>query len=82
MMIHSNVHNFETSAVLILIVLLGKFIESYSKMKTIGKLSELASLKVQQANLITDNDPKSLSLNCSSKVIPVELLQLKDLVIV
>ena len=47
MMIHSNVHNFETSAVLILIVLLGKFIEGYSKMKTIGKLSELASLKVQ-----------------------------------
>lgn len=47
MRIHSNVHNFETSAVLILIVLFGKFIESYSKMKTIGKLSELAELKVQ-----------------------------------
>jgi len=44
MMIHSNVHNFETSAVLILIVTLGRYIKSYSKMKTIGKLSELASM--------------------------------------
>ena len=46
MMVHMNVHNFEMSAVLILIVTLGKFIESFSKMKTIGKLSELASMKV------------------------------------
>ena len=32
MMMHEHVHNFETSAILILIVNLGKFIESYSKM--------------------------------------------------
>ena len=56
MSIHNHVHNFETSAVLILIVLLGKFIESYSKMKTVGKLSELASLKVTRANLIDEKD--------------------------
>ena len=56
MSIHNHVHNFETSAILILIVLLGKFIESYSKMKTVGQLSELASLKVSKANLIEDKD--------------------------
>ena len=32
-------HNFEISSVLITIVLLGKFIESYSKKKTVDKLS-------------------------------------------
>ena len=32
MLMHEHVHNFETSAILILIVNLGKFIESYSKM--------------------------------------------------
>ena len=73
-MIHSNVHNFETSAVLILIVLLGKFIEGFSKKKTIGKLSELASLKVSQANLIFETDIKNLNLNCKFKMVPVELL--------
>ena len=39
MKVHSQVHNFETSAVLITIVLLGKYIETFSKMKTIDKLS-------------------------------------------
>ena len=46
MEVHSHVHNWETSAILILIVMLGKYIESYSKLKTIDKLSSLASLKV------------------------------------
>lgn len=36
--IHSHSHNFETSSILILIVTLGKFIEIFSKMKTINKL--------------------------------------------
>lgn len=54
MSIHKSVHNFETSSVLILIVLLGKYIESYSKMKTVGKLSELASLKVSKALLVQE----------------------------
>jgi len=67
MMIHMNVHNFEMSAVLILIVTLGKFIESYSKMKTIGKLSELASMKVQKANLVQEQDFANLNLNCKFK---------------
>lgn len=81
MHIHSHVHNFETSAVLILIVLLGKYIESFSKMKTVDKLSDLASLKVTKANLI-NSDEKELSLGSKFKEIPVELLEKKDLVIV
>ena len=36
--IHSHSHNFETSSILILIVTIGKFIEIFSKMKTINKL--------------------------------------------
>jgi cation transport ATPase len=80
MQVHSHVHNFETSSVLILIVLLGKYIESYSKMKTVDKLSDLASLKVTKANLITN--PKDLNLNSKFKEVAVELLQKKDFVMV
>lgn len=82
MMVHMNVHNFEMSAVLILIVTLGKFIESFSKMKTIGKLSELASMKVQKANLVLEQDFANLNLNCKFKEVQVELLYLDDFVIV
>lgn len=79
MAIHSHVHNFETSSVLILIVLLGKYIESFSKMKTVGKLSELASLKVSKANLV---EGKELGLGCKFREVAVELLEKKDHVIV
>lgn len=65
-------HNFETNSVLILIVLLGKYIESYSKMKTVDKLSDLASLKVTKANLITNT--KELNLSSKFKEVAVELL--------
>lgn len=82
MLIHQHVHNFETSSVLILIVLIGKYIESYSKMKTIGKLSELASLKVHKANLVNEKNLNRLDLTCSFREIQVELLNLKDFVIV
>ena len=33
--VHGIVHNFETASILITIVIFGKFIESYSKMKTV-----------------------------------------------
>lgn len=36
MSIHSHVHNFETASILIMIVILGKLLESYSKMKTVA----------------------------------------------
>ncbi len=82
MEIHSHSHNFETSSILILIVTLGKFIEIFSKMKTINKLQELAELKVTKANLISEKDKNKISLNSASKEIEVELLQLYDYVLV
>lgn len=80
--VHSHAHNFETASVLITIVLVGKLIESYSKMKTVDKLSDLASLKVSQANLVKETKKSKLSLNCEFSVIQVELLEKKDLIIV
>lgn len=82
MQVHSHAHNFETASVLITIVLIGKFIESYSKMKTVDKLSELASLKVSQANLLDESDQNKVDLNSKFKTVKVELLEKNDLVIV
>jgi len=82
MMIHSHVHNWETSSVLIVIIILGKYIESYSKMKTVDKLSNLASLKVSKANLVHEKDQKKLNLGCKFTEIAVELLEKKDFVLV
>ena len=56
MAVHGHVHNFETASILITIVIGGKYMESYSKMKTLSKLSELASLKVTNANLLEEKD--------------------------
>jgi P-type Cu+ transporter len=82
MKIHSHVHNFETSAFIICIILTGKFIETFSKMKTVDKLSELASLKVSKANLLNEKNASKINLNCRFNEIPVELLELKDFVLV
>lgn len=38
-MVHNHVHHWETSSVLIFIILIGKYIEAYSKTKTLDKLS-------------------------------------------
>ena len=82
MAVHGHVHNFETASVLITIVIGGKYMESYSKMKTLSKLSELASLKVTNANLLEEKDQKKVNLGCKHSEIPVELLELKDFVLV
>ena len=82
MMIHNHVHNWETSAVLIFIVIIGKFIESFSKVKTVDKLSHLASLKVTKANLVSEKDPKKVNLSAKFNEIPVELLEIGDLALV
>ena len=50
--IHAHAHNFETSATLITVILLGKYMESYSKKSTADKLSQLASLKATKAVLV------------------------------
>ena len=82
MLIHAHVHNWETSAILIYIVIIGKYIESYSKMKTVDQLSNLASLKVSKANLVKERDSSKLNLDCKYDEIAVELLEIKDFVIV
>jgi len=82
MMVHTHVHNFETSAFIICVVLMGKFIETFSKMKTVDKLSELASLKVTKANLVLQKNPSKINLNCKHKETLVELLEIKDYVLV
>lgn len=50
--IHAQAHNFEISSTLITVILLGKFLESFSKKQTVDKLSQLASLRVTKAFLI------------------------------
>ncbi len=68
-------HNFEISAALITIILLGKLIETLSKKKTVDQLSQLASLKVTRANLVEEKVP---SLDAKVREIPVELVQIND----
>lgn len=61
---------------------MGKFIESVSKMKTVEKLSHLASLKVTKAFLLNEKDASKVNLGCKFEEIPVELLEIGDLVVV
>jgi cation transport ATPase len=64
-------HNFEISAALITIILLGKYIETLSKKKTVEQLSQLASLKVTKAYLVESRKP---TLDAKVREIPVELV--------
>lgn len=82
MLVLRNCHNWETSAILIVIIVLGKYLEAFSKMKTVSKLSDLASLKVTKANLVKEADPSKVTLGSAFTEIPVELLEKKDLVLV
>jgi cation transport ATPase len=52
MQVMEHAHNFEISSALITIILIGKYIETLSKKKTVDKLAELASLKVTKAVLV------------------------------
>ena len=52
MTVMEHAHNFEISSSLITIILLGKFLETLSKKKTVDKLAQLASLKVTKAIII------------------------------
>ncbi len=64
-------HNFEISAALITIILLGKFIETVSKKKTVDQLSQLASLKVTKAFLIEGKHP---TFDAKVREIPIDLV--------
>lgn len=72
MQVQEHSHNFEISSALITIILLGKFIETISKKKTVDKLSQLASLKVTKANLIESKE--TVSLDAKDREIEVELV--------
>jgi P-type Cu+ transporter len=72
MQIMEHAHNFEISAALITIILLGKLIETISKKKTVDQLAQLASLKVTKANLIENLD--AVSLESKDREIEVELV--------
>jgi Cu+-exporting ATPase len=74
MSVMENAHNFEVSSALITIILLGKYIETISKKKTVDQLSKLASLKVTKANLIDVGPNEPVSLGSKDKEIAVELV--------
>jgi len=73
MYIQNHAHNFEISSALITIILIGKYIETLSKKKTVDKLAQLASLKVTKANLVEGAGLPS-SLDVPAKEIDVELV--------
>jgi len=66
---------FDTSAMLITFVLLGKYLEIIAKGKTSDALTKLMSLKASAAVLIVDNSEE----NYTEEVISADLLQLGDL---
>jgi cation transport ATPase len=74
MAVEEHAHMFEISSVLITIILLGKFLESISKKRTVDKLAQLASLKVTKANLVEVKKGEAVSLSSAEKGIEVELL--------
>lgn len=75
MMVQELSHNFEISSALITIILLGKYLESLSKKKTVEKLSQLASLKITKAHLIELRaNQQIVSLDMKTRECEVELL--------
>ena len=90
MTIHEHAHNFEISATLICVVLLGKYLESFSKKQTVEKLSQLASLKVSKAILVTKSETKKseeeeeeqdINIDCekNEEKSPTKLLTINDI---
>jgi Cu+-exporting ATPase len=77
MQVMEHAHNFEISSALITIILLGKYIEQFSKKKTLDKLSQLASLKVTKANLVED---PSKGVAAPHREIDVELVEKGDVI--
>lgn len=71
--------NFEISAILITIIILGKFLEAISKKKTVDKLAQLAGLKVTKANLIEVRSNQQLTLDLPDREMEVDMLQVNDL---
>lgn len=64
---------FEAGAVILALILLGKYLESYSKGKTSRAIQELAGLQAQTANLVNGND---------IEVVDIEEIMLNDILLV
>ena len=81
MQVMEHAHNFEISSALITIILIGKYIETLSKKKTVDKLAELASLKVTKAMLVEcDSATPVVKMESSVRELAVELLERGDYV--
>jgi Cu+-exporting ATPase len=80
MKVLEHAHYFEISSALLTIILIGKYLEQYSKKKTVDKLSELATLSVTKAILTESLDGKQIDFSTSEKEIDVELLAVGDCV--
>ena len=68
-------YSFETSALLISVILLGKYIESRSKHRTTDAITKLAKLQVPNAICIENNqeretDTELLEIGCIVKIYP------------
>lgn len=77
---------FETSALLIMFVLLGKYLESKVKVSTSKALSELSKLTPDTATLVgvisLDEDGVETFKPCEEEFVPLQLLQRNDVLIV
>lgn len=74
--VHEHAHNFEIAATLIVVILFGKFLESVTKKQTVDKLSQLASLKVSQATLMSEG----ADLGDKGQETEVDLLVVGDII--
>ncbi|MEQ6389554.1 heavy metal translocating P-type ATPase [Bacillaceae bacterium S4-13-58] len=64
---------FETSAILITLILLGKYFEAMAKGRTTKAISELLNLQAKEATVIVDGEEKK---------VPIEKVQVNDLILV
>lgn len=64
---------FESSAVIITLVMLGKYFEARAKMQTLNAIKSLEALRPSTARVIKDSE---------EKMIPIEELELNDLILI
>ena len=65
---------FETSAVLITLILFGKYLEARAKSQTTNALSELLNLQAKEARLIDDNGME--------KMVPLNQVNVDDILLI
>lgn len=80
MRVTEHAHFFETASTILVIISIGKFLETYAKSKTVQKLSDLASIKVTKALLFEPDDRQKIGFHGKDREIAVELLNKNDLI--